>query len=317
MIFSIILLLLLQNVNSAYTKQAIEQLMFILSLNFEDFSTIDMLEFGDQVFIGNFPLYFEPFIQYNFTNYIPSSGTNLLPSKLFFEHIGMKHTSLDINGNNGAISMDARYDLTKVVNKQFNMITNLGFSEHVGEQDLEIYLYKNQYAIFKNLHDFGTNGTVYYHMLPRTGHWNKHGVVDYEKDFFYQLIYRNQYEIIIAPTYIDKHHYKTPKNNIIISYIKVNNNPFMPFDQFQQLHINSKYSQYNIRSANLSFSDGFETSITVDVTTQSLTEEVDKFCELEILGYGLKDEVELCNGCKVRFLKTLMEQRIDGEIDIL
>lgn len=315
MLLTVLFLACYQHVYGAYTRQAMEQLMFILSLKFEDFSTIDMLEFGDQVFIGEFPSNFEPFVRFNFTRNIPARGTNLLAAKIYFEHIGMQHTSLDINGNNGAISVDAREDLTKVINKKFNMITNLGFSEHVGEQDVEINLYRNQYAIFKNLHDFGMNGTVYYHMLPRTGHWNKHGVADYDRDFFFQLLYRNQYEIIIAPTYIDKHHYKAPKNNIIVSYMKVNNNPFMDFDQFKQLPINSKYAQYNIRTANLTFTEGYETTLTVDVTTQSLVDEVNKFCEKEILGYNIQNELEHCEGCKKSLLKLLMSQRIDGQID--
>jgi hypothetical protein len=158
-----------------------DQLMFLISLKFDNLSDVNMLEFGDQVFIGAFPERYEHFATHNFTTIVPSSGAVLTPAKVYFEHVGMKRTSVDFNGNNGALKLDARMQLRDLIpgpKGQFNLITNLGFSEHIGEQDIEKNLLHNQYAIFKNFHDVGEVGSVYFHHVPRMGQWNRHGVCD-------------------------------------------------------------------------------------------------------------------------------------------
>ena len=282
-----------------------------------------MLQCVGQVFIGENDKFI--FSKYGFPHDVPNWGSNLTPAKLFFEHLQMKHLSIDINGQNGAISLDARQDLTTFIRGKFNLITNLGFSEHVGEQDLEENLWKNQYTMWKNLHDFGLNGTVYYNLLPRIGHWDKHGVCGYDKEFFLSLIEKNMYNTIIAPTYIDKRHYADPKNNILIAYEKTNNKEFMTLEQFLELPgIFSKYDEYNIREATLNFPNGHKSTVVVDVRDPTWQDTITTFCieeyinNAESVGFEnndneLVEQVELCNDV---LQKVIQDQRIDGRKDV-
>ena len=66
------------------------------------------------------------------------------------------HTSIDINGDDGSLQIDVRRDdLYEKLSFKFNVITNLGFTEHVGEGDVEENLFRNQYIMFKNMHELG------------------------------------------------------------------------------------------------------------------------------------------------------------------
>jgi len=317
LLFSALLLLAcaqFERARSAYTRQATEQLMFFLSLRFENISSLRMLEFGDQLFIGHFPDYFEPFKKYKFTTNVPSSGENLLPAKRFFEHIGVEHTSIDWNEENGAVKLDCRSNLknSTLGLKNFDVITNLGFSEHIGESDIEANLLRNQYVIFKNFHDLGHVGTLYFHHSPRAKHWPRHGVCDYDREFFAALIEANKYETILAPTYIDKEHYDTAllKNNILTVFVKQYDSEFMSFNDFSQLPtLRSKYAEYSIRTVSFTFSSGESVTLEVDLTqVASVSEEVRAFCVREFSMFP-SETIDSCRELSILYMK---KQRVDG-----
>lgn len=321
MLLLVLLLCSLGNLmQCAYTKEALYQLFFIISVKFESPSLINMLEFGDQVFYKDFPPYFEPFVKYGFS--LEGKVPHFTPAKLLFEKAGMKHFSVDINGANGAMSYDARYDLTPYIQRQFNMITNLGFSEHVGEQDLEINLIKNQYAVWKNMHDLGEAGCVYYHHIPvaRPGQWIKHGVASYHPDFFVELMRRNHYEPFISPTIIDKGFHADGRNTILTSFTKTRDAPFMSLVEFAALPgLKSKFEEYYIRDGSIDFlantgsrSNQRTSKLVVDVRTQSLQDEVRKYCALQVLGFGLLEEQKLLQMCYEKLFVHMAAQRIDG-----
>jgi hypothetical protein len=56
--------------------------------------------------------------------------------KPFFEHLGFRHLSIDLNGRQGSIVLDARTDITRNITERFDVLVNHGFSEHVGEGDV-------------------------------------------------------------------------------------------------------------------------------------------------------------------------------------
>jgi hypothetical protein len=86
----------------------------------------------------------------------PFDDYNNISAKLFFEHLNYNHTSIDINGDDGSLQFDVRRDdLYKQLSFKFDVITNLGFTEHVGEGDVEENLLRNQYVMFKNMHELG------------------------------------------------------------------------------------------------------------------------------------------------------------------
>lgn len=53
--------------------------------------------------------------------------------KSFFEKMGIKHTSIDWNGEDGALNRDLRTPLWNEFG-QFDVVTNIGTSEHVDDQ---------------------------------------------------------------------------------------------------------------------------------------------------------------------------------------
>jgi hypothetical protein len=217
--------------------------MTLLSLKYNTFNNLTMLEFGDQLFNGNFPTSYEHFVKHNYTK----TSTHMKPVKEYFQHIGMNHISIDINGLNGAIQYDTRQSIVPDIftySPTYDIITNSGFSEHVGEGDLEINLWDNQYAIWKNFHDVGKIGSVYIHLVPRHGHWLRHGVCDYDLQFFRDIVHYNNYDIFLAPMYYQRYAY-VDKNLILVMYAKQTMHPFMTLETFRNISgLTSTYYQY-------------------------------------------------------------------------
>ncbi len=105
-----------------YEKPTLKKLIDVCKEVFPSLEGLAMLELGDQAFYNYDDLlpYFAEF-SYQSTGYI---------AKPFFEHLGFKHTSIDYNGLNGAINLDVRKDLSGIL-PRFDVLTNLGFTEHV------------------------------------------------------------------------------------------------------------------------------------------------------------------------------------------
>ena len=95
-------------------------------------SQIHFLDFGNQRIHD----YIIPgFSFYDTLGFIPPTPDNV-PVKLFFNHIGItNYTSLDWNGEDGSIQVDARKDLRSILPDRYDVIANMGFAEHVGEYD--------------------------------------------------------------------------------------------------------------------------------------------------------------------------------------
>jgi hypothetical protein len=159
----------------------------------------------------------------------------------FFHHMGiLDYTSIDYNGDLGAIKADVRHDIGEVLShRQFDIVTNTGFSEHVGEYDTEANLAKNQYAVFKNLHDAGKAGAVYFHDVPFKTSFHRHGMAHYDASFFRALIERNGYRqcSLFVTDYSDDHTVV-----VVATYQKLNNDAFMTFEAFAALP--GMYSRY-------------------------------------------------------------------------
>jgi hypothetical protein len=188
------------------------------------FSDIKMLEFGNQEVYSHHSKVINIFNKYNFKH-------SSFIMKYFYEHLGMSHTSIDYNGKDGALSLDVREDISTIIDKKFNYITNIGFSEHVGENDIEDNLLKNQYSFFKNMHDLGDDNCIYYHCVPLERYWYKHGVCDYTLSFFKNLCDACGYKIINGP-FIEDYH---PEKQASIFFKKIDTKPFITYEQFTLL----------------------------------------------------------------------------------
>jgi len=101
-----------------------------------------MLELGDQVLKN--------------MKHITSAKTG----KEYYESKGVLHTSIDLNGKRGALKIDLSKPIDKPEWKNhFDIITNLGTTEHVEPQS-------SQYICFKSIHDFLRVGGIIIHVLP-------------------------------------------------------------------------------------------------------------------------------------------------------
>ena len=61
---------------------------------------------------------------------------------------------MDLNQWDGSVALDCRQDISKKLSRA-DVITNIGFSEHVGEGDMSDKVVLNQYMFFKNMHELG------------------------------------------------------------------------------------------------------------------------------------------------------------------
>jgi hypothetical protein len=147
------------------------------SINLEYYSTqgLSMFELGNQRFA--FP-----------SDY--STG------KQYFTERGMDHTSVDINGEDGALPLDLRCpELFTEFRCKYDIVTNLGVTEHV--EPIE-----KQYECFSIIHDVVKPGGIMIHMVPDveeldvSGAWHRHCNVYYRKEFFTRLVEHCDYTML-------------------------------------------------------------------------------------------------------------------------
>lgn len=111
---------------------------------------------------------------------------NRMPSKEWYTSKGAKHTSIDLNGLDGALKLDLDKPLPESMNSKYDLVTNHGTTEHVD----------NQYQVFKNIHNACRNGGLMVHAVPLREHWDKHCRWYYMEEFFYDLAKACNYRII-------------------------------------------------------------------------------------------------------------------------
>lgn len=115
-------------------------------------------------------------------------GTEHEPYKGHFEARGIEHTSIDWNGEDGAIAADLRKPLNFLLEEavgrsRFDMVTNIGTSEHVGEQS----------GCWRNIIAAAQSWIV--SITPHPGDWPGHGLFYPTRRFYEQLAQRNQLQI--------------------------------------------------------------------------------------------------------------------------
>ena len=141
-----------------------------------DFSGKKMLELGNQ----------------NIRNGNISEKTG----KEYYSKRGIIHTSIDLNGEDGALEIDlSRLFMDKEWSNYFDIITNSGTTEHVEPK-------KAQYIAFMNIHNWLKVGGIAVHLVPdineleEKGKWKKHCNNYYSMNFFEILANENNYELI-------------------------------------------------------------------------------------------------------------------------
>ncbi|CAJ1332509.1 unnamed protein product [Effrenium voratum] len=128
----------------------------------------------------------------------------IAPGKKIFERLGFIHTSLDINGRDGAVEVDLSRPLNTSLRVlgMCDVVTNFGTTEHVGESDYVeadvdlLDIWSSQYEAFRNLHRLARRDGLIINMVPAAGCWPRHGAVEYEPRFFEALANATGYEIM-------------------------------------------------------------------------------------------------------------------------
>ena len=108
--------------------------------------------------------------------------TDEISYKSYFESLGIDHTSIDIKGGYGSLALD----LTKPLDLEpFDMITNLGTTEHVSRQP----------PVWENIHNLLKPNGVLVSMTPLKGNWWWHGEWYPTEDFYQSFAHLNGYII--------------------------------------------------------------------------------------------------------------------------
>ena len=110
--------------------------------------------------------------------------------KQYFESLGYRHVSVDWNGLDGALDRDLRIPLWPELG-QFDMLTNIGTSEHVGTTLAE------QGECWRNIHHLVKTGGIYCGLNPYPDgqSWWWHGDWYPTPEFMTSFAQANNWEI--------------------------------------------------------------------------------------------------------------------------
>lgn len=100
--------------------------------------------------------------------------------KTYFQGLGIDHTSVDWNGEDGALPLDLREPLELGV---FDMVTNIGTSEHVESQD----------RVWENI--VSATGRFMVCITPAPGDWPGHGLFYPSESFYRSLAFNNGFAV--------------------------------------------------------------------------------------------------------------------------
>ena len=100
--------------------------------------------------------------------------------KAIFDH--NEYVAIDLDGTEHSIKFDLNNEYKD--EKKYNVVTNLGTSEHIF----------NQLAVFKTIHNLVLEEGFIIHQLPEQGYYD-HGFYNYQPTFFFDLALANNYQI--------------------------------------------------------------------------------------------------------------------------
>jgi len=123
-------------------------------------------------------------------------------ARLIWTWLGFEYASIDIDGSPESIPLDLNFDdVPRKLKGHFQLVTNLGTTEHVA----------NQLQAFKIIHDLTAPGGLMIHHLPTQGYMN-HGLVNYNMKFFWMLARSNGYKWVYSDFTLSDQPYNLPEN---------------------------------------------------------------------------------------------------------
>jgi len=135
--------------------------------------------------------------------------------KAYFQALGFEHISIDWNGDHGALVRDLRKPLWDEFG-QFDMVTNMGTTEHVTGPN-------GQAGVWENIHMMTKVGGVYVGQTPYHDgkSWWWHGEYYPKEEFYEAFSALNGWEI--EHLYIDR---EIPNQNLYCRMMKTEDLPF-------------------------------------------------------------------------------------------
>jgi len=125
--------------------------------------------------------------------------------KSYFESIGIDHTSIDWNGLDGALKLDLRQPIDI---GSFDMVTNIGTTEHVSEQE----------TVWRNIHNSLKVGGVLVSHGPISPDWWWHGEW-YVTEAFYKALDGYKIDVIGIEN-------EAPYRTLNVRMTKIEDKPF-------------------------------------------------------------------------------------------
>jgi len=124
----------------------------------------------------------------------------------FYEWLGFRYASIDIDGSPGSVPIDLNYDAVPRWHRgKYQMVTNFGTTEHVA----------NQLNAFRAIHELTAPNGIMYHQLPSQGMFN-HGLVNYNPKFFWMLARSNGYKFVYMDFWGSDEYYTLPQDVVDI-----------------------------------------------------------------------------------------------------
>jgi hypothetical protein len=259
---------------AGYSQETLKPLLQIIDNMTYYNQSIKMLELGNQEAHDHYDINYEPFASRGFISMS-------VVMKYFFQHIGIHHTSIDLNGYDSALPLDCREDLTDLLPEKYDIITNIGFGEHVGEGDKEKNLIRNQYTLFRSIHNIGKVNAIYYHEFIVD--WPAHGVCNYDVSFILELCRLCNYEIILGPYEPKRKAWEHLPDNerpkvALVAFRKTTDSPFISFQEFSTIPgLKSNYHTYNIRNFHWNYKDTTY-YLNIDISLHSPEVYANSFC---------------------------------------
>lgn len=154
-------------------------------------------------------------------------GIKLNFVKNFYDLGGSSHTSIDINGQDGALSLDFSKEIPFTLKGVYDILTNFGFTEHV----------ESQYIAWKNIHDLIKVGGIVICENPGESKFEYHQHLPwYGTEFFEGLCKINEYKLL--KNRYQQHDYPCKGRVIFAAYEKAMDKEFCTEEEFNKLQIN-------------------------------------------------------------------------------
>jgi hypothetical protein len=156
-------------------------------------------------------------------------GSKFKNPKEYFQSLDCSHTSIDMNGERGALKINLNHDLEKtnpMFTRYFDMVTNFGTSEHVFDQ----------YQCWKNIHNLLKFGGSVVSSVPEVNSWPNHCQYYYDLEFFQDLCKMCDYKIVKNTVY-ENNNGKKLLNLVECIFIKQVDIPFVSREDFASLTI--------------------------------------------------------------------------------